>query len=81
MLELGPRLTTAKADLVVEIEARLTDLLGIDVREAFRAVAAAQHHTAPSLGLDRIHKSALVVIAHVLAEALKEKRRLDRDPS
>jgi hypothetical protein len=65
---LAPRLHTPKAELVAEIEARMTDFLGVEVREAFRAVAEQQQHTAPSLNLDRVHKSALVLIAHVLAE-------------
>lgn len=73
---LAPRLNTPKAELVAEIEARLSALLGVEVREAFRAVAAKQHHAAPSLNLDRAHKSALVLIAHVFEEAL---RRAGRD--
>jgi hypothetical protein len=63
---LGPRLATPKAELVKEIEAQLTTLLGIEVREAFDAVAASQHYPAPSLNLDRVHKSALLLIAYVL---------------
>ena len=65
---LAPRLHMPKAELVAEIEAGLTALLGVEVHEAFRAVAAQQRHTAPALNLDRMHKSALVLIAHVLAE-------------
>jgi hypothetical protein len=64
--ELAPRLATPKAELVKEIEAQLTTLLGIEAREAFDAVAAAQHYPAPSLNLDRAHKSALLLIAYVL---------------
>ena len=67
---LGLRLHTPKAELVAEVERRLTELLGVEVWEAFRAVAARQQHTALSLNLDRIHKSALVLISHVLAEAM-----------
>jgi hypothetical protein len=69
---LAPRLTTPKAELVKEIEARLTTLLGIEAREAFDAVAAAQHYPAPSPNLDRVHKSALVLLAHVLGGATGE---------
>ena len=65
---LAPRRHTPKAELVAEIEAGLTALLGVEVREAFRAVAEQQRHTAPALNLDRVHKSALVLIAYVLAE-------------
>jgi hypothetical protein len=53
---LAPRLLTAKAELVAEIEARMSVLLGVEVREAFRAVAAQQQHAAPSMNLDRAHK-------------------------
>jgi hypothetical protein len=73
---LAPRLHTPKAALVAEIEARLTDCLGVEVREAFRAVAEQQHHTAPALNLDRMHKSALVLIAHVLAEMASRRDKI-----
>ncbi len=63
---LEPRLETAKAALVAEIETRLTELLGVEVGEAFRAVAASQRPDARSMHLDRVHKSALVIIAHAL---------------
>ncbi len=66
---LDARFDTPKAQLVEQIEARLTELLGVEVNEAFRAVAARQQHAAPSLNLDRAHKSALVLLAHVLAAA------------
>ena len=65
---LAPRLLMPKAELVAEIEASLTACLGVEVREAFRAVAGHQRHTASSLNLDRVHKSALVLIAQALAE-------------
>lgn len=68
--ELAPRLRTPKADLVVEIEMRLTALLGVEVGEAFRAVAARQQHAASSLNIDHVHKSGLVLLAHVLEEAM-----------
>ncbi len=64
---LAPRLETPKAELVAEIEMRLTELLGVEVGEVFRAVAASQRHDAQSMNLDRVHKSALVILAHVLA--------------
>jgi hypothetical protein len=63
---LSPRLSTQKAELVKEIEAQLTALLGVEVREVFERVAATQHHPASSPNLDRVHKSALVLLAHVL---------------
>jgi predicted transcriptional regulator len=66
---LAPRLTTPKAELVQEIEAQLTALLGIEVREAFVAVATAQRYQSPSLNLDRVHKSTLVLLAYVLDKA------------
>ena len=64
---LAPRLETPKAELVAEIEMRLTEMLGVEVGEVFRAVAASQRHDARSMNLDRVHKSALVILAHVLA--------------
>lgn len=69
---LAPSLTTPKVELVKEIEAQLTVLLGIKVKEAFIAVAAAQHYQSPSLNLDRVHKSALVLITYVLEKAVRE---------
>ena len=50
---LAPRLETAKAALVAEIETRLTELVGVEVGEAFRAVAASQRHAARSMHLER----------------------------
>jgi hypothetical protein len=64
--DVAPRLATPKAELVKEIEAQLKVLMGVDVREAFERVAVAQHHPASSINLDRVHKSALVLLAHVL---------------
>lgn len=69
---LAPRLSSPKAELVKEIEAQLTTLLGIEVQDAFTAIAAAQHHPALSLNLDRAHKSALVLISYVLEKTVKE---------
>jgi hypothetical protein len=43
----------------------------MEVAQAFRAVAARQRHNAPSLNLDRVHKSALVLVAHVLTGVFK----------
>lgn len=68
LVALAPRLQTPKAELAAEIESRLTEFLGVEVREAFRAVAEKQQYAASSLNLDLVHKSALVLIAHVLAE-------------
>ena len=70
-----PRLHTPKAALVGEIETRLTALLGVEVGEAFHAVAAKQQHAASSLNLDRVHKSTLVLVAHVLEEAVNRIRK------
>lgn len=69
---LAPRLLTPKAELVAEIEVGMSVLLGVEVREVFSAVAAKQQHAAPALNLDRAHKSALVLVAHVLAEAMHQ---------
>lgn len=71
---LAPRFDTPKAELVMEIEARLTELLGVEVGEAFRRVASRQQHTATSLNLDRAHKSALVLLAHVLQETANREK-------
>lgn len=70
---LTPLLTIPKAGLVKEIEAQLTELLGIEVREAFAAVAAAQRYQSPPLNLDRAHKSTLVLLAYVLDKAVGER--------
>lgn len=79
LLALAPRLLTPKAELVAEIEARMSVLLGVEVREAFSAVAAKQQHAAPSMNLDRAHKSALVLIAHLLAEAVHRAGKDETD--
>lgn len=70
---LAPRLSRPKAELVKEIEAQLTVLLEIEVREAFVAVAAVQRYQSPSLNLDRAHKSTLVLLAYVLDKAAREQ--------
>lgn len=70
---LAPRLTTTTAELTKEIEERLTALLGIEVRDAFVAVAAAQRYQSPSLNLDRAHKSTLVLLSYVLDKAAGER--------
>ncbi len=62
---LAPRLETPKAELVAEIEMRLTKMLGVEVGEVFRAVAVDQRHDARSMNLDRVHKSAPIIIAHL----------------
>ena len=72
---LAPRLQTSKADLVAEIKTRLTELLGMEGQKAFGAVAALQSHAGSGLNLDRIHKSALVLMAHVLAQAMNHARQ------
>lgn len=70
---LAPRLTTPKAELVKEIEAQLSALLGIGVREAFVVVAAAQRYQSPSLNLNRAHKSTLALLSYVLDKAAGEQ--------
>ncbi len=74
---LVPQLLTLKTDLVVEIETRLTALFGVEVGDAFQAVAARQQHAALSLNLDRVHMSWLVLIAHVLAAAMNHIVKAD----
>jgi hypothetical protein len=76
METLAPRLRRPKAALVEEIEARLTDLLGVEVHAAFRAVAEQQQITGLSLNLDRAHKSALVLITYVLAEMASRRGKM-----
>ena len=58
----------SKADLISYIEARLSELLGMNVKEAFYSVAAAQQIRGGVMNLNRAHKSALVLLAHVLAK-------------
>ena len=70
---LAPRLTAPKAKLVKEIEAQLSALIGIEVREAFVAVATAQRYQSSSLNLDRAHKSTLVLLAYVLGKAARKQ--------
>lgn len=76
LVVLAPRLHRPKAALVAEIEAGLTDLLGVEVREAFRTVAGQQQLTGTSLNLDRVHKSALALIAHLLAEMASRRGKM-----
>jgi hypothetical protein len=65
---LAPSLDTPKAELVKAIEAQLTAPLGVELREVFERAAAAQHHPASSPNLDRVHKSDLVLLAHILGK-------------
>jgi hypothetical protein len=74
---LAPRLQTPKAELVAEIERRLSVVLGVEVREAFSLVAKRQRYSAESLNLERAHKSALVLVAHVLAEMMNRTDAVD----
>ncbi len=60
------QITKSKADLVTDIETRLSELLGIDVKKVFDSVAAAQQIRGGAMNLDRAHKSTLVLIAYVL---------------
>jgi hypothetical protein len=57
----------SKADLVTDIESRLSELLGMNVKEAFELVATAQQIRGGAMNLNRAHKSTLVLLAHVLA--------------
>ena len=65
----------SKADLVSDIEARLSELLGTNVKEAFDSVAAAQQIRGGAMNLNRAHKSALVLLAHVLANKDNNSKR------
>jgi hypothetical protein len=47
------------------------------VREAFSSVAKKQRYSAESLNLERAHKPALVLVAHVLAEMMKRTGAVD----
>ncbi len=68
--QLNGRLRVSKDELVAEIEAHLSDLLGIDLSEAMRAVAARQNiRQADNPSFGRCHKSALVLLSHVLYQA------------
>jgi hypothetical protein len=65
--DFADEINKSKADLISEIEARLSELLGMNVKEAFDSVAAAQQIRGGAMNLNRAHKSALVLLAHVLA--------------
>jgi hypothetical protein len=65
----------SKADLVSDIEARLSELLGTNVKEAFDSVAAVQQIRGGAMNLNRAHKSALVLLAHVLANKDNNSKR------
>jgi len=54
----------------------LTAFLGVEVREAFRAVAEQQQLTGASLNLDRVHKSVLALIAHLLAKMASRRGKM-----
>lgn len=65
---LGEQLSKSKAELVAEIEKQLSQILGIDVQQAFSSIAAHQQIRGGAMNLDRTHKSMLVLLAHVLAQ-------------
>ena len=65
---LSGQLSKSKAELVTDIGSQLSNLLGMDVRQAFDSVATAQQIRGGSMNLDRTHKSMLVLLAHVLAQ-------------
>lgn len=77
--EIGERLRAPKEDLVAEIEAHLTDLVGLDIGEALRAVARAQRiNRVDDARLARCHKSALALLAYVLYQARTQGGAPDR---
>lgn len=61
------QLRKSKAELVSDIEGHLSELLGMDVKQAFEKVAATQQIRGGAMNIDRAHKSALVLIAHALS--------------
>lgn len=65
---LGEQLSKSKAELVAEIEKQLSQILGLDVQQAFSSIAAHQQIRGGAMNLDRTHKSMLVLLAHVLAQ-------------
>jgi hypothetical protein len=66
---LGEQLSKSKAALVTDIEKQLSELLGMDVHQAFNSVATIQQIHSGSMNLDRAHKSVLVLLAYVLAQS------------
>lgn len=72
---LSGQLSKSKAELVNDIGSQLSDVLGMDVRQAFDSVATAQQIRGGSMNLDRAHKSMLVLLAYVLAQSK------DKDPA
>lgn len=61
------QLRKSKAELVSDIEGHLSELLGMDVKQAFEKVASTQQIRGGAMNIDRAHKSALVLIAHALS--------------
>ena len=61
------QLRKSKAELVSDIENHLSELLGMDVKQAFEKVASTQQIRGGAMNIDRAHKSALVLIAHALS--------------
>ncbi|MBA3441037.1 MAG: hypothetical protein H0T92_14320 [Pyrinomonadaceae bacterium] len=66
IIVLTNELSLSKAELVENIERRLGELLGDDLKEAFEVVAAKQNIKGGTMNIDRAHKSVLVILAHVL---------------
>jgi predicted HAD superfamily phosphohydrolase len=60
------QVSKSKAELVADIESRLSELLGMDVKKVFDSVAAAQQIRGGAMNLNRAHKSTLVLLAYVL---------------
>jgi len=61
------QLRKSKAELVSDIENHLSELLGMDVNQAFEKVASTQQIRGGAMNIDRAHKSALVLIVHTLS--------------
>ena len=61
------QLRKSKAELVSDIEGHLSELLGMDVKQAFEKVASTQQIRSGAMNIDRAHKSVLVLIAHALS--------------
>jgi hypothetical protein len=61
------QLRKSKAELVSDIEDHLSELLGMDVEQAFEKVATSQQIRGGAMNIDRTHKSALVLIVHALS--------------
>lgn len=73
IVSLTDELSLSKAELVENIERRLGELLGDDLKEAFKVVAAKQNIKGGTMNIDRAHKSLLVILAHVLNKVVSTR--------